>query len=186
MNAGSAALIAALQPALTAIVSPFLLGEMNDRLRWCGIGLGSSGLLVFVAGDMQLSGTPLWVYGLPLLATICLTPLALWFEGFASEWGGQLVFATIWLAIPVSVGAYGLMFHLIRTRETTRISALQYFVPPVTMVIAWAVFGEAFAGLGLLGLLITNFGFYLMSLSERRVSQRQPIWPVESTNPEKC
>jgi drug/metabolite transporter (DMT)-like permease len=78
------------------------------------------------------------------------------------------------------------MFHLIRTREATRISALQYFVPPVTMVIAWAVFGEAFAGLGLLGLLITSFGFYLMSLSERRASQRQPIWPAESTNPEKC
>jgi drug/metabolite transporter (DMT)-like permease len=121
-----------------------------------------------------------------LLATICLAPFAWWFEGFASEWGGQLVFATIWLAIPVSVGAYGLMFHLIRTREATRISALQYFVPPVTMVIAWAVFGEAFAGLGLLGLLITSFGFYLMSLSERRASQRQPIWPAESTNPEKC
>lgn len=221
LNAGSAALIAALQPALTALVSPFLLGEMNDRLRWCGIGVGFAGVLVFVAGDMQLSGTPLWVYGLLLLATMCLTfvtvwgrraskadrrnipvmtalfwhallaticlaPFAWWFEGFASEWGGQLVFATIWLAIPVSVGAYGLMFHLIRTREATRISALQYFVPPVTMVIAWAVFGEAFAGLGLLGLLITSFGFYLMSLSERRASQRQPIWPAESTNPEKC
>ena len=103
-----------------------------------------------------------------------------------SDWGGQLVFATIWLAIPVSVGTYCLMFHLIRPREATRISALQYFVSPVTMVIAWAVFGEAVAGLGLLGLLITSFGFYLMSLSERRASQRQPIWPAESTNPEKC
>ena len=53
------------------------------------------------------------------------------------------------------------------------------------MAIAWAVFGEAFAGLGLLGALITSFGFYLISLSERRASQRQSIWPTESTNPEK-
>ena len=57
VNAGSAALIAALQPALTTLVSPFLLGEMNDRLRWCGIGVGFAGVLVFVASDMHLSGT---------------------------------------------------------------------------------------------------------------------------------
>lgn len=177
----------------------FLLGETNDRLRWCGIGVGFAGVLVFVAGNIQLSGAPLWVYGLSLLATMCLTfvtvwgrraskadrrnipvmtaffwhallaticlaLLVLWFEDFTSMWGGQLVFVTILLAIPVSVGAYDLMFHLIRTREATRISALQHFVPPVTMVIAWAVFGEALAGLGILGLLITSFGFYLMSL----------------------
>ena len=59
----------------------------------------------------------------------------------------------------MSAGAYGLMFHLIRTLDATRISALQYFVPLVTMVIAWAVFGEAFAGPGFLGLLISSFGF---------------------------
>jgi drug/metabolite transporter (DMT)-like permease len=127
LNAGLAALIAALQPALTALVSPFLLGEANDRVRWCGIGVGFAGVLVFVAGDMQLFGTPLWVYGLPLLATMCLTfvkvggrraskadgrniplmtvlfwlallaticlaPLAWWFDGFASVRGGQLFF----------------------------------------------------------------------------------------------
>ena len=57
VNAGSAALIAALVPALTTLVSPFLLGEMNDRLRWCGIGVGFAGVLVFVASDMHLSGT---------------------------------------------------------------------------------------------------------------------------------
>ena len=48
LNAGSAALIAALQPVLTALVSPFLLCEMNDRLRWCGIGVGFAGILVFL------------------------------------------------------------------------------------------------------------------------------------------
>ena len=51
--------LAALQPALTTLVSPFLLGEMNDRLRWCGVGVGFAGVLVFVASNMHLSGTPL-------------------------------------------------------------------------------------------------------------------------------
>ena len=77
----------------------------------------------------------------------------------------------------MSAGAYGLMFHLIRTLDATRISALQYFVPLVTMVIAWAVFGEAFAGPGFLGLLISSFGFYWTSLSEGCASQRQSICP---------
>ena len=221
LNAGSVALIAAFQPALTALVSPLLLGKANDALRWCGIGVGFAGVLVFVAGDMNLSATALWVYGLPLLATFCLTfvtvwgrraakidqrdfpvmtalfwhgllaalcpaPLAWWFEGFAAAWGGQLVFAIIWLAIPVSIGAYGLMFYLIRTRDATRISALQYFVPPVTMMIAWAVFGEALAGLGFLGLFVTSVGFYLMSLSQRRANQRQSVCQADSASPAKC
>ncbi len=56
---GLAALIAALQPALTILVSPFLVGEMNDMLRWCGISVGFAGVLVFVASNMHLSGTPL-------------------------------------------------------------------------------------------------------------------------------
>ncbi len=78
LNAGSAALIAALQPALTALISPFLPSEMNDRLRWCGIGVGFAGVLVFVSGDMHLPGTPLWVYGLTLLATMCLKFVTIW------------------------------------------------------------------------------------------------------------
>ena len=46
---------------------------MLVRLRWCGIGVGFAGMLVFVAGNIHLSGKPLWVFGLPLLATMCLT-----------------------------------------------------------------------------------------------------------------
>ena len=78
------------------------------------------------------------------------------------------------------------MFYLIRTRDGTRISALQYFVPPVTMMIAWAVFGEALAGPGFLGLFITSVGFYLMSLSQRPANQRQSVCQADSASPEKC
>ena len=121
-------------------MSPLLIDEANEALRWCGVGVGFAGVLVFVAGDMNLSGATLWVYGLPMLATFCLTfvivwgqraakidqhdipvitalvwlgllaalcvaPRAWWFKGFAAAWGGQLVFAITWLAIPVSIGA---------------------------------------------------------------------------------
>ena len=53
-SAGSAAL----QPALIALVSPFLLGEMNDRLRWCGISVGFASLgffgILFTSFGFQL------------------------------------------------------------------------------------------------------------------------------------
>ena len=66
-------------------------------------------------------------------------------------------------AVGIFVGAYGLMFRLIRTRAATRVSALQYFAPPVTMLIAWPVFGEALTINGLAGLLVTSAGFWLMA-----------------------
>ena len=45
------------------------------------------------------------------------------------------------------------MFRLIRTRDATRVSALQYFVPPTTMIIAWLVFGEVLSVNGMVGCL---------------------------------
>ena len=73
--------------------------------------------------------------------------------------GAQLPLVVLWLV----VGAYGLMFRLIRTRAATRVSALSYFAPPVTMLIAWPVFGEALTINGLAGLLVTSAGFWLMA-----------------------
>ena len=85
--------------------------------------------------------------------------LALWFEEFAATWNGDLVFSVIWLVVVVLVLAFGLIFHLIRTREATRVSALQYFVPPVTMILAWIVFAEALTLNGMAGLGVTMTGF---------------------------
>ena len=203
MNAGSAALIAAMQPILTALVSPGLLGEKNSPMQWFGIFAGFAGVIVFVSGDNLFTGTPLWVYVLPAIATCSLTlitvwerkysentaapipvmtslfwqglitlvllaPLAFYLEKFHADWSGEFVFSVIWLAVVVSVLAYGMMFYLIRTRDATRVSALQYFVPATTMVVAWLVFGEKLSLIGFVGLLITSFGFCLLSVGDYR------------------
>ena len=97
------------------------------------------------------------------LTACLLLPFAHGIEGFGADWRAELVLAVVWLAVVVSVGAYGLMFRLIRTRAATRVSALQYFVPPVTMLIAWLVFGESLTINGLAGLLVTSAGFWLMA-----------------------
>jgi drug/metabolite transporter (DMT)-like permease len=47
-------LIAAVQPILTALLAPFLVGERIGRLHWAGIGLGFAGIALVL--EPQLSG----------------------------------------------------------------------------------------------------------------------------------
>lgn len=198
MGAGAAALIAAMQPILTALLAPLVLGESNSMRQWLGIGIGFLGVCIFVSQDVLFGGISAWVYLLPGISTASLTavtlmerrgklstetapipimtslfwqgaitlvllaPLAWAFEGFAAEWQPVLLFSVAWLAVFPSLVAYGVMLHLIRTRDAARVSALQYFVPPVTMVLAYVAFGEQLNGYGLLGLLVTAIGFYFL------------------------
>jgi drug/metabolite transporter (DMT)-like permease len=207
IGAGAAALIAAMQPVLTALLAPVILGERNSALQWAGIAVGFAGVVIFIGADSGVTGAALWVYALPALAMASLTFITFWerwraarprvnatppmpiftalfwqgtltaalllpmaglFEGFAADWRAELMLAILWLALVVTVPAYALMFHLIRTRDATRVSALQYFVPPTTMIIAWLVFGEVLSVNGLAGLLVTSAGFWLMARGARR------------------
>ena len=40
--------------------------------------------------------------------------------------------AVLWLALIVSLAAYGLMFVLLRRTEATKVAALTYLAPPTT------------------------------------------------------
>ena len=124
--------------------------------RWRSAGAGPSSK---ARPEMPIFTALFWQ---GVLTACLLLPFAHGIEGFAADWRAELVLAVVWLAV-VSVGAYGLMFRLIRTRAATRVSALQYFVPPVTMLIAWPVFGEALTINGLAGLLVTSAVFWLMA-----------------------
>jgi drug/metabolite transporter (DMT)-like permease len=46
-------------------------------------------------------------------------------------------------------------------------------VPPVTMLIAWPVFGEALSLLGFMGLFITAGGFFLIHRGEQALAQQK-------------
>lgn len=207
IGAGAAALIAAMQPVLTALLAPVILGERNSAMQWAGIGVGFAGVVIFIGADSGVTGAALWVYALPAVAMASLTFITLWerwraarprvnatppmpiftalfwqgaltaglllplaqgVEGFAADWQAELVLAILWLALVVTVPAYAMMLHLIRTRDATRVSALQYFVPPTTMIIAWLVFGEVLSVNGMAGLLVTAAGFWLMARGARR------------------
>ena len=72
------------------------------------------------------------------------------------------------LGVVVSILSFFLMLHLIRTRNAARV----YFAPPVTMLIAWPVFGEALSLLGFMGLFITAGGFFLIHRGEQALAEQ--------------
>ena len=91
LPAGISALIAGLQPLLTALLAPSLLGERVGGRRWAGIALGFAGALLVLepqlrTASMGLSGgTPI----LPLLASggamVALTLGTIWQKRTASD-----------------------------------------------------------------------------------------------------
>ena len=101
-----------------------------------------------------------------LASLIVLAPLAIGVENLQAEWNGNLIFAIFWLAIIVSLGAYGLMFLLLRRLPAPKMASLTYLSPPVTMIMAWLLFGEAISTSSIIGLGVAALGVGL-TLSAR-------------------
>lgn len=95
-----------------------------------------------------------------LLVTFChsvaaflvLTPFAISLEGLEAEWNRDLIFSVVWLALVVSLAAYGLMFVLLRRLSAPCVASLTYLSPPVTMMMAWMLFGERLTSADAIGL----------------------------------
>lgn len=96
-------------------------------------------------------------------STAVVLPLALWLEdldiGFSAvEWTPRFIGALLWAIVGLSIGAIFLLFALIRKSAATSVTSLLYLTPPTTAVMAWAMFGEAFGVLGLLGMALAVIG----------------------------
>jgi drug/metabolite transporter (DMT)-like permease len=64
--AGSAALVAALQPLLAAALAGPVLGERVSGRQWAGLVVGLVGVALVVGGDALEGGeAPLWAYAMP-------------------------------------------------------------------------------------------------------------------------
>ncbi|HSK39244.1 MAG TPA: DMT family transporter [Arenibaculum sp.] len=98
---------------------------------------------------------------------VVLTPLAIGIEGLSADWGGNLLFAVAWLALVVSLAAYGRMFVRLRRLPAPRVASLTYLSPPVTMVLAWALFGEMLTLTGTIGLAVAAVAVWLAQTAKR-------------------
>ena len=92
-----------------------------------------------------------------LASGLCYALLAYLFETRAIDWTLPFMLAMAWSVLPLSIGAVGLFYIMIRSDAATRVTSLLYLVPPVTALIAYFCFGEqltpaAIGGMGLVAL----------------------------------
>jgi len=192
LPAGMVSLLVGLQPLLTAFLAIIVLGEVVRRRQWIGLVLGISGTALVLSGRIEggfalagvwpavcaLVGITLgalyqkrfcphfdWRTGsaIQFMAAALLTlPVAAYFEGFYLELTGQFVFALSWLVLVLSLGAISLLNYLIRHGSAVNVASLFYLVPPVTALIAWALFGETLSVVSLSGLVVAVTGVALI------------------------
>ncbi|MEN3940191.1 DMT family transporter [Prosthecobacter sp. SYSU 5D2] len=191
LPAGIVSLIVSLQPLLTAAFAGMMLGERVLPRQWGGLALGFIGTVLVVAhktgsGLTFISTVPallalvgitagtLWQkrhcpafdlrtstvvqYAASLVVTAFLALLT---EPLEVQWTGQFVFALLWVALVLSIGAISLLNHLIRSGTAVNVASLFYTVPAVTALMAWAIFGETLTGLSLIGMVVAVLGVWL-------------------------
>ena len=191
LPAGVTSLVVGIQPLLTAVGAGWLLGETVLKRQWMGLVLGFVGVGLVVSGKLGTSfgSEALWpalaaLLGITVgtlyqkkycpsfdwrtgsvaqfLPTAAATAIAVALtENFRVQWTGEFVFALGWLVFVLSIGAISLLNWLIRHGSAVNIASLFYLVPPITALIAWAVFGETLNAIALIGMALAVWGVYL-------------------------
>jgi drug/metabolite transporter (DMT)-like permease len=88
---------------------------------------------------------------------------AMAFETRIVHWTPEFLFALCWLFIVLSFGAIWLLYFLIGRAAATRVVSLFYLTPPVTALMAWALFNEQLAVGALLAMVFCVLGVFLVN-----------------------
>jgi drug/metabolite transporter (DMT)-like permease len=190
LPAGTGALISALQPLAAAVLAGPLLGERVIRSQWVGLAIGFVGVLFSVgglSGGDQLLG---YLCSFASMAAMVVTTLIAKAKWDGSDLGPALALQTTvtallfipvaahfgvfwpepslhfgvavgWAIVFSTLGGYGFYYLCLMRSGTVRTSSLIYLTPPVTLVWAWAMFGEPMSLYTLAGLLLCLAGVWL-------------------------
>lgn len=191
MGAGTVSLIVGLQPLLTAALAAAVLDERIRARQWAGLVLGLAGVALVVGQKLSATGgiAGIALAAVALLSitagtlyqkrfcgamnlltggtvqyaatSLLLATLAFAFETMHVVWTLPFVLALGWLILALSVGAIFLLFLMIREGQAARVASLFYLTPPVTAVMAWALFGEALPPSVLAGFAVVALGVFL-------------------------
>ncbi len=102
-----------------------------------------------------------------LSTAVVMTIAALFLETREIDWQSPFILAILWLVFGLSLTAILLLMHLIREGEATKVASYFYLTPPVTALMAWALFGEKLNETGMIGIGFTAFGVYLVIQNPR-------------------
>ena len=198
LPAGTGALISALQPLAAAVLAGPLLAERVMRSQWIGLAIGFLGVLFSVGGltgsdqilgylcsfasmaamvAATLIAKAKWdgadlgaALAMQMTVTAVLfVPVALYNGVFWPEPSWRFGGAVAWAIAFSTLGGYGFYYLCLMRSGTVRTSSLIYLTPPVTLLWAWAMFGQPMSLYTMAGLLLCLAGVAL-SRGERVVS----------------
>lgn len=193
LDAGLSALVCALQPLLVTAASRVFFADRVTWRQWAGLavalagvglsvggvstaGVASVGLVVM--GLVGLSSASLlerkWEPHVPVLVSlaiqVCVSAvvfvvLAFATDGMQVEPSATLAFAIGWLVLLSGLGGYAAFILCLRRLGATTTSTLLYLTAPVTMLWAWAMFGQAPTAMQWIGLVLVLAGVALATRS---------------------
>jgi drug/metabolite transporter (DMT)-like permease len=135
-------------------------------LAWVSATVGLAGITIGTLYQKRFGGGIDWRPALFIqygASGIVFLLGAFAFETRAVVWSPELAFALFWLVCVLSLGGVWLFYYLIRRSAATRVSSLFYLAPPITAVMAWALFGDRLAGLALVGMAVCVVGVFLVN-----------------------
>jgi len=112
-----------------------------------------AGLVVAVGAQQLAAGTAL------LLAGLASEPTG------AIRFDAQFWLVMAWVVLVVSVGSFLLWFALLRRYSAASASALHFIMPPLGLVMSWAVLGEPLLAMDLIGVVPIAAGIWLVTRS---------------------
>ena len=135
-------------------------------LAWASITTGLIGITVGTLYQKRFGGGIDWRPALLIqyaAAAVVFGAGALGFETRAVHWTADFVFALLYLVIVLSIGAVWLYYFMIRRAAAMRVVSLFYLTPPVTTLMAFALFGEKLAPLALVGMAVCVVGVFMVN-----------------------
>jgi drug/metabolite transporter (DMT)-like permease len=96
-------------------------------------------------------------------AALVTLPLALLLEQDRFDFTFEFWIGLAWAVFGLSIGAIFLLLFLIRRGAVSGVATLLYLVPPVSALIAWALFGETLAPVQILGMAVAAAGVAIAS-----------------------
>lgn len=209
MPAGTSAMLVGLQPLLTVLLARIWLGESISARQFAGLVLGLVGVYLVVREKIGLRGDaaallPIVVAlvgisvgtlyqkrfaanvdlrsGAAIQFSACVllyAPIVACLEPSPIAWTGEFTFALAWSVLVLSVGAISVLYWLLRHGAAAEVARLFYLVPPVTALMAYALFGERLGASALAGMTLIAIG---VLLARRTQDQRRSMLPSATTS----
>ncbi len=193
ISGATLALLGALHPLLTALLSGPVLGERFRARQWLGVACGIAGVALVVgidANDLAQRAGVAW----GLSSVVCLTAgtlyysrycrglglvqantiqlaaaaavtaaFALAFEDVRADWTPTALATLGFLVCAVSLGGMALLLYMLKNGAAGRVAANFYLTPGTTAVLGWLILGETLSPLAILGFVIASVGVWLVN-----------------------